>query len=487
VNTIWAGTDDGLIHITRDGGKNWKNVTPPALTPWSKVSLMTASHFDDQSAYAAVNRFRLDDLRPHIYRTHDSGATWTEITRGIPANEVVNVVREDPVTRGLLFAGSERAVYVSFNDGDDWQSLRLNMPATSVRDLVLHDDDIVAGTHGRSFWILDDMSPLRALVPAGRTVARRGDAQLFTPRTTYRFRRNKNTDTPLPPEEPAGKNPPDGAIIYYHLGNSARGPVTLEIVDAAGKIVRRYSSADVPDSIPRDIAIPSYWVRQPRQLSAAAGSHRFIWDLHYPPPAGANFGYPISAIVGDTPKEPIGPAVLPGKYEVRLTVNGQKYSAPLVVKIDPRVKMTNAELKQQFELGVRMAQITWDAAPAIAQLREIRAALKERIAKGGPPDLTAALTSFDQQAAGFETSTPNAPVSSPMNNLVRITGQAASLLDNFESADMPPTAQAIAAARDVAAASESALAAWSRFRTTDLTAVNARLKAAGLTTLELSK
>ena len=315
----------------------------------------------------------------------------------------------------------------------------------------------------------------------------RGDAHLFTPRATYRFRRNKNTDTPLPPEEPAGKNPPDGAIIYYSLGSNARGPVTLEILNGAGKIVRRYSSVDAPDSIPSDIAIPSYWVRRSQQLSAAAGSHRFIWDLHYPPPAGVNFGYPISAIVGDTPKEPIGPAVPPGKYLVKLTVNGQQYSAPLVVKIDPRVKMTEADLRQQFELGLKMAQITWDAAPAISQLRGLRAALKERIAKGGPPDLTTALTSFDQQAAGFESSVPNAPAGAPMNNLVRISGQAASLLDNFESADMPPTAQAVAAARDVAAAADAALSAWGRFKTTDLTAVNARLKAAGLTTLEIAK
>jgi hypothetical protein len=341
------------------------------------------------------------------------------------------------------------------------------------------------GTHGRSFWILDDMSPLRALVPSARKAT--GDAQLFTPRATYRFRRNKNTDTPLPPEEPAGKNPPDGAIIYYSLRNNARGPVTLEIFDAAGKIVRRYSSADAPDSIPPDIAIPGYWVRQSRPLSGAAGSHRFVWDLHYPPPAGVNFGYPISAVVGDTPKEPIGPAVMPGRYEVRLTVNGQRYSEPLVVKIDPRAKMTEAELRQQAELGLKMAQITWDAAPAIAQLRGLRAGLKERIAKGGPPDLTAALTSFDQQAAGFESSIPNAPAGAPMNNLVRISSQAASLLDNFESADMPPTAQAIAAARNVSSAADAALSAWGRFKSTDLAAVNARLKAAGLTTLEIAK
>jgi len=490
VNTIWVGTDDGLIHVTRDGGRNWKNVTPPALTPWSKVSLMTASHHDDQSAYAAINRFRLDDLRPHIYRTHDGGATWTEIVRGIPPNEVVNVVREDPAMPHLLFAGTERAVYVSFNDGDDWHSLRLNMPATSIRDLVLHDDDIVVGTHGRSFWILDDMSPLRDFVAFPRTPERpntSADVHLFRPRTTYRFRRNKNTDTPLPPEEPAGKNPPDGAIIYYALKTTPQGPVTLEILDNAGKLVRRYSSTDAPDSIPRDLNVPTYWVRPPRILPATIGSHRFIWDLHYPPPAGVSFGYPISAIVGDTPREPLGPAALPGRYSVKLTVNGRSYSLPLVVKIDPRVTMTERDIKQQFDLSMQMAQITWDAAPAIAQLRGLRAAVKERIAKGGPPDLTTALTSFEQQAAGFESSRSNPPAGSPMNNLVRLSGQAASLLDNFEGADLPPTAQAVAAARQVAANAESALAVWTRFRTTDLATINARLKAAGLTPLEIGK
>jgi photosystem II stability/assembly factor-like uncharacterized protein len=490
VNTIWVGTDDGLIHVTRDGGKNWKNVTPPALTPWSKVSLMTASRFDDQTAYAAVNRFRLDDLRPHIYRTHDGGATWTEITRGIPSNEVVNVVREDPKMPRLLFAGSERAVYVSFNDGDDWQSLRLNMPATSIRDLVLYDDDIVVATHGRSFWILDDMSPLRDFVVMPRVLEHpnsSADAHLFVPRATYRFRRNKNTDTPLPPDEPVGKNPPDGAIIYYLLKTKPRGPVTLDILESGGKLVRHYSSTDSPDSIPADLNVPTSWVRSPRTLSAAKGSHRFIWDLHYPPPAGVSFGYPISAIIGDTPREPLGPAALPGRYLVNLTVNGRSLPAPFVVKIDPRAKMTEQDLKQQFDLSMQMAQITRNAAPAIAQLRGLRASLKERIAKGGPPDLTETLASFDLAAAAFESSTPNAPAGAPMNNLVRISGQAASLLDNFESADMPPTAQAVAAAHDVSATADAALTAWRRFTTTDLAAVNARLKAAGLTTIEIAK
>jgi hypothetical protein len=479
VNVIWVGTDDGLIHRTTDGGKNWKNVTPSALTPWSKVSLMTASHFDDNTAYAAVNRFRLDDLRPHIYRTHDAGTTWTEITRGIPANEVVNSVREDPKTKGLLFAGTERAVYVSFNDGDDWQSLRLNMPATSIRDLVIHDDDIVVGTHGRSFWILDDMSPLRSFVATVTTLPKSPEtaATLFKPRDTYRFRRNKNTDTPLPPEEPVGKNPPDGAIIYYHIKPAARGPVTLEILDAAGKLVRKFSSADPVDTLPRDLAVPTYWMRPPTHLSAAPGSHRFVWDLHYPPPAGVTLSYPISAIFGDTPKEPVGPPALPGTYTARLTVNGKTQSQSFVVKMDPRVKMTPAEIQQQFDLSMRMAQITWDAAPAVAEFRRYREGLKERISKGGPAGLVSELNALDSSATSFETT----------NNLARLNSQAASLVDLFESADMPPTAQGIAAANDLATQSTGILAAWTRFRATDLTSINAKLKAAGLTPLEIRR
>src|SRR5207302_1282693 len=199
VNVLWAGTDDGLIHVTRDGGKTWRDVTPPAMKPWSKVAQLDASHFDDQTVYAAINSIRLDDAKPHIFRTHDGGATWKETVRGLPDGPV-NAVREDPVRKGLLFAGTELAVFVSFNDGDEWQPLRLNMPATSIRDLVVHEDDLVVGTHGRGFWILDDMSPLRNLTT---------ETTLYSPRPTIRYPRNTNTDTPLPPEEPAGKNPPD--------------------------------------------------------------------------------------------------------------------------------------------------------------------------------------------------------------------------------------------------------------------------------------
>ena len=241
VNVIWAGTDDGLIHVTRDGGKTWKNITPPELTPWSKVSMLDASHFDDVTVYAAINRIRLDDLKPHIYRTHDGGKTWKEIVTGLP-DAPVNTVREDPVRKGLLYAGTELAVYVSFDDGDHWQPLQRNMPPISIRDLVIHENDLVAGTHGRGFWILDDIAPLRQM----NAEIAAADAHLFRPSPALRVRWNNDTDTPLPPEEPAGQNPPDGAILYYNLKSAASGPVTLEIFDSAKKLVRRYSSDDKP-------------------------------------------------------------------------------------------------------------------------------------------------------------------------------------------------------------------------------------------------
>ncbi len=347
-NIIWVGTDDGLIHVTSNGGQSWKDVTPPDLKakPWSKVSIMDASHFDSLTAYAAINTIRLDDLKPHIYRTRDGGKTWQHITKGIPDGGIINVVREDPKRRGLLFAGSEQAVYVSFDDGENWQSLRLNMPATSIRDLVIKDDDVVVGTHGRSFWILDDITPLRQLTP---NVAA-ADAFLYKPQLATRFRWNKNTDTPLPQEEPAGQNPPDGAIINYWVKEPAQS-VTLEVLTTTGELIRKYSSADPPEKMLEGVNVPEYWVRPPQVLSGAAGMHRFTWDLHYPAPAGAAQSYPISAIYRNTPTEPAGPWVMPGTYAVRLTVDGKTYTQPLTVRMDPRVKTPALVLTQQFHLS----------------------------------------------------------------------------------------------------------------------------------------
>jgi hypothetical protein len=336
INTLWAGTDDGLIWQTRDGGKKWSDITPKELTPWSKVTQISASHFDDDSAYVSVSRFRINDEQPYIYRTHDGGKTWKLITTGLPDFGPVDTVREDPVRKGLLFAGTENSVWVSFDDGDHWQSLQLNLPHTSMRDLWIHDDDLIVGTHGRSFWILDDITPLREATGSFSAT----DAHLFTPAPTYRVQRDTYTDTPLPPDEPAAANPPDGAVIDYYLAHAASAPITLEILDARGQLVRRFSSDDKPDVTEADLKkqlIPLYWLRPFHALPSDAGMHRWVWDLHYPAPDSSRHEYPISAIPGDTPRYPLGPTALPGAYTARLTANGKSYTAPFTVKMDPRV------------------------------------------------------------------------------------------------------------------------------------------------------
>ncbi len=337
--TIWAGTDDGLVWITRDAGSHWTDLAAIGLGPWDRVTQIDASHHDAASAYVSVSRQRLDDERPYLFRTHDGGRTWRAIVHGLPPNEPVNAVREDPVRAGLLFAATERGVYVSFDDGDEWQSLRLNLPATSVRDLVVHGDDLVAATHGRSFWILDDVAPLRE---------RADDATaLFTPAIAVRVRRDTNTDTPLPPEEPTGENPPDGAVFDYALGPDVRGPVTLAVYDRSARLVRSFSSADAAEPIDPSIVVPAYWVAPQRPLSAAPGRHRFVWDLHEAAPHAIERGYPIAAIVHGTPLGPLGPLATPGRYVVRLTVDGRSIDRPLVVVPDPRVGIAPADYEAQ--------------------------------------------------------------------------------------------------------------------------------------------
>jgi len=458
VNTIWTGSDDGFIQLTRDGGKTWTNVTPGALTPWSKVSLMEASHFDDESAYAAVNRFKLDDLHPHIYRTHDGGHSWKEIVNGIPANEVVNSVREDPVRRGMLFAGTERAVYFSLDDGEHWQPLRLNMPASSIRDLVVHDDDIVVGTHGRSFWILDDMTPLRQLNPT-----KSADTYLFKPKLAYRFRRDKWTDTPLPPEEPAGKNPPDGVIIHYRLASSTTTPVVLDIVDGAGKLVRSFSSTDSVEPVDPELNVPTYWIRPPQRLATDAGMHRFVWDLHYAPPKVLGHEYPISAIYGDTPRHPLGPAVLPGAYTIRLTMNGRVYTQPVTVKMDPRVRITEAGLKLQHDIGVRMNDAISRDFAALGQARARRALLRTQREGAKAGEIADSLAALDSLLLSIE-----GPRSGAADNLVRLNEQLAAILDTVEGADAEPTTQVVAAAADRERALAAILARWSEVQRTRL-------------------
>jgi photosystem II stability/assembly factor-like uncharacterized protein len=370
-NRIWVGTDDGLIHLTSDGGRTWTNVTPSQIGPWWKVSLMDASHFDPRTAYAAVNTIRLDDLRPHIYRTTDAGQTWQETVQGIPADENVNVVREDTERRRLLFAGTERGVYLSFDDGENWQPLRLNLPATSMRDLIVKDDDLALATHGRGFWILDNITALRQLPPndeqsgpaaagpSGGTSFRssRLKTQLFKPQSALRVRWNSNTDTPIPPDEPAGENPPEGAIIDYSLGNDGAGPVTLEIRDEKGNLVRRYASTDPLPAPDPKLKIPRYWVRPPQPLAARPGLHRFFWDLHAAPLAGPETDYPMTAVAHETAPRPTAPWMVPGRYTVTLTSGGKTFTQPLTVKLDPRVKASAADLSRQFELSKNLEKM----------------------------------------------------------------------------------------------------------------------------------
>ena len=424
--TIWVGTDDGLIHVTRDGGRTWNDVTPPALTPWSKVSIMDASHFDANTAYAAVNTFRLDDLRPHIYRTRDGGKTWTHISNGIPDGGIVNVVREDPKRRGLLFAGTEQAVYASFNDGEEWVSLRNNMPATSIRDLVIKGDDVVVGTHGRSFYILDDITPLRQITEQTESEA----VHLFAPQEAIRFRWNKNTDTPLPPDEPAGQNPPDGAIINYWLKSDATR-VGVEILDAQGGVVRTYASDDPVEPLVEGRNTPDYWIRPHRALAAGSGFHRFVWDMHHERPAVNSFSYPISATFANTPRTPHGSWVAPGKYTVRLTVDGQSRSQPLIVKMDPRVKATAADLKLQYDTSRAIDALLRRTSAA---LRDIRAAAK-----------TPQITDLDQR-------------------LSRASAPLGQLFGAVEAADAAPMPVVMEEWKRTAAAIEPLLAEWEKVK-----------------------
>jgi photosystem II stability/assembly factor-like uncharacterized protein len=434
-NTIWAGTDDGLIQLTHDGGKKWTDVTPAEITAWNKISLIDAGRFDNNTAYAAVNKIRIDDYNPYIYKTHDGGKTWKKIVNGLPADPI-NVVREDPQCKGLLFAGSETAIYVSFNDGENWQSLKLNMPGTSMRDLVIKHDDLVVGTHGRSFWILDNINPLRHLAKTNAVAT-----TLYQTATTYRVRWNLNTDTPLPQEEVAGQNPPDGAIIDYYLKDKAKALVRLDIIDAAGKIVRTFKSTDTTYDVP-PVNIPLYWIRPQQILSAESGAHRFIWDLHWQP-LNEKPAYAIAAVYGQTAPEYTSPWVMPGKYTMKLTADGKAYTQPLNIVMDPRVNTSLAELRKQTELSVTCYQDIVRISATLEEVKLLQKLITELEAKATDAALTT-LTNAKTNLAGLEGGGGalrgrQAGNTQASYNQIKTTLMA--LMNSIQGSDMPVTTQ----------------------------------------------
>jgi photosystem II stability/assembly factor-like uncharacterized protein len=468
---IWAGSDTGLIHVTRDGGKNWNDVTPPGLGAWSAVSLIEASHFDAARAYAAVSRSRLDDQAPYIYRTRDYGATWQLVTQGIGPSSFLRAVREDPQTKGLLFAGAELGVYVSFDDGDHWQPLQLNLPVCSVRDLTIHGDDLVIATHGRSFWILDDIAPLRQAREAAMT--KTGGPWLYQPAVAIRVDNDSFAGTPLPPEEPTAENPPSGAVIDYFLKAPANA-ITLEIFDAQRDLVRRFSSADRP--VKRGpAAIADRWFHDPDILGTAPGMHRFVWNL-----AAGSGG--AAADEEDESRPPNPPKVPPGVYQARLTVDGESVVQSVRVVMDPRSVATAEVLTQQFALA---QQIYAEALVARRTLAEIKSAQKQvaGIEHKGVPGAELKSSLADAQAALEKIVSNKTHGSAHDLGLEAASTNMGSALRVVEGGDRAAPEQAATLYKESSEQIKARSGEWTAFKQTALPAMNRRLSEAGLPTI----
>jgi photosystem II stability/assembly factor-like uncharacterized protein len=455
---IWAGSDTGLIHLSRDGGKTWVNVTPNGLTAWSKITHIEASHFNPAVAYAAVDRHRLDDYRPYLFRTRDYGKSWTQITHGIGESAFLNAVREDPKRKGLLYAATERGVYVSLDDGDLWQPLQMNLPPVSVRDLVVHENDLVAATHGRSFWILDDISPLRQI----DSTVTSADVFLFKPATAIRMNSEAFQGTPLPPEIPTAKNPPDGAIIDYYLKTASTSEVTLEILDAANQVVRRYSSNDRPSARRRRQAIADIWITAPATLSAHEGLNRFVWDLRW---TGG----------GESER---GPQALSGVYQVRLTAAGQRYTQPLKVVLDPRSNATPADLARQFDLAKKVARLSGQT----AQLTRSLLALRKQLSDLQKASLSFAtlIQAVDTVAAKIVGTGGSRVAATTPSGLGAVSSDLNAVNSVVDSADRMPPAQAYSLFEQAGRNFAALVASWDELKKGKLAELNQALRGQNL-------
>jgi photosystem II stability/assembly factor-like uncharacterized protein len=477
--TIWAGTTDGLVQLTEDGGKTWRNVSPPGLTPYSIVSWVEASRFDAGTAWAAIENHATNDFRPHLFRTRDAGATWQETVAGIPAGNFVRVVREDPVRKGLLYAGTENGASVSFDGGDRWQSLQLNLPTVSVRDLTVQGTDLVAATYGRAMWILDDVTPLRQMD------ARLADADafLFEPQDAIRVRRDDNNDTPIPPDMPAAQNPPAGAIIDYYLKRDASSEVTIAIYDARHQLVRTLSSVAEPAPEAEPPTVPEYWLAKPTPLATHSGMSRAVWDLRYPPPPALEHDYPIAAVYESTPADPIGPLVAPGVYQVELSAGGNTYRQPLTVVSDPRVHVTQAEFEQQLDLALKSVEAMKAAYDGHDQIAGVRLALADRMdtLSSGAKTTAAldALKDLDRKSAMLEGSQTRgggggAPgATRPKPSFSTLNRNLAALVGIVDGADGAPTEAMTTAYGDYCRDLTAAVAQWEDLKRSRLPAVNA--------------
>jgi photosystem II stability/assembly factor-like uncharacterized protein len=457
---LWVGTDDGLIWRSRDEGGHWTDVTPPDLTPWSKVGILDTSHFDAETAYAAVDRHRLDDFKPYIYRTHDGGQHWQWIAGGIPDGSFVNAVREDSMRPGLLYAGTEKGVYVSFDDGDHWQPLQANLPVTSVRDIEVHGDDVVIATHGRAFWVLDDVTPLRQLAADHRIEP--AAAWLFAPATAIRLRPAGFTGTPMPKEEPMAANPPSGAFIDYVLPSAATKSISLEIRDEQGELVRLYSSADViPQPDPATLGTAPEWVAPTSVLSTAPGMHRFVWPLHYAAPA---------ALSESRRRGADGVWAPPGNYTVVLEVDGARLAQPLTVAPDPRLDVRPEDYARQFSMARKIEEARVAAATAVKEAGALLSTLSER-RPTAKPEIGKAMDALKARAE--ELTDARVP-----NTLGFVADALDRLANAVDGADHSPSPDAVSGFEQTHASLDRALAAWNTLKANDLAALNSRLKKA---------